>query len=92
MFVDQVREAIDIFEKYPDCSFQIMTAKKPPKPYKMNVSNGGKQPYMRDTEQNGCVQMMTPDDGTQRGMKAALEKRGMDETKMKADQMQELKK
>ena len=54
---------------------------------KMNVSDGGKQPVLRDTVWDGQVQKMTLEDGTQKGMKRVLEERGVDTHKMKADQM-----
>ena len=36
---------------------------------RMNVSDGGKQPFLRDTEWNGQIQKMTLDDGRQKGMR-----------------------
>ena len=54
-------------------------------PDKMNISDGGKQPFMRDTVWNGCVQKMTLDDGRQKGM----EERGVDTTGMRAAEMRE---
>ena len=79
MFLDQVGKAVDIFEsKYPDAvgMFVFDNApshrKKPDdclNPEKMNVSDGGKQPVMRDTVWDGQVQKMTLEDGTQKGMK-----------------------
>ena len=93
----QVGKAVDIFEsKYPDAvgMFVFDNApshrKKPDdclNPEKMNVSDGGKQPVMRDTVWDGQVQKMTLEDGTQKGMKRVLEERGVDTHKMKADQM-----
>lgn len=46
-------------------------------PDKMNVSDGGKQPVMRDTVWNGTTQRMTRDDGTQKGLRSVLEERGV---------------
>ena len=102
MFVDQVSGAIDIFEaKYPGTIGMFMFdnapshCKKPDdclNPDKMNVSDGGKQPFVRDTMWNGHTQKMTHD-GVQKGMRRVLEERGVNTHKMKADAMRaELKK
>jgi hypothetical protein len=45
-------------------------------PSKMNVSDSGKQPFMRDTEWDGQVQKMTE-------MKTVLEERGVDTYRMR---------
>ena len=97
MFLDQVGKAVDIFEsKYPDAVGMFVYdnapshRKKPDdclNPEKINVSDGGKQPVMKDTVWDGQVQKMTLEDGTQKGMKRVLEERGVDTHKMKADQM-----
>lgn len=97
MFVDQVSQAISIFEKkYPGVIGLFIFdnapshCKKPDdclNPDKMNVSNGGKQPFMRDTMWNSSIQKMTLTDGTQKGMRCVLEERGVDTYRMKADQM-----
>jgi hypothetical protein len=58
-------------------------------PDKMNVSDGGKQPFLRNTVWNGAVQTMTLEDGRQKGMRHVLDERGVDTHRMKADQMRE---
>ena len=85
MFVVQVKKAIDIFEKkYPWAQALLIFdnapshEKKPDdslNPEKMNISDGGRQPRMRDTQWNGNVQKITLDDGTQKGV---LTERGVD--------------
>jgi hypothetical protein len=99
LFMDQVEKAVDIFElKYPGAIGMFIFdnapshCKKPDdclNPSKMNVSDGGKQPFMRDTEWDGQVQKMTLSDGRQKGMRAVLEERGVDTYRMKADKMRE---
>ena len=42
----------------------------------MNLKPGGKQPRMHDTVWNGKVQRMVFPDGTAKGLKAVLIKRG----------------
>lgn len=53
-------------------------------PDKMNISDGGKQPFMRDTVWNGRTQKMTLSDGRQKGMRSVLEERDVDTARMKA--------
>ncbi len=99
MFVDQVSQAVDIFEKkYLGIigMFIFDTApshcKKPSdclNPDKINSSDGGKQPVMRDTEWDGKTQKMTLEDGTQKVMRRVLDERGVDTRGMKSDQMRE---
>ena len=99
LFVAQVDKAIKIFEqKYPgvvglfifdNAPSHCKKADNALNPDKMNISNGGKQPHMRDTVWDGRVQRMTLDDGSQKGMRAVLEERGVDTAKMKADEMRE---
>lgn len=55
----------------------------------MNISNGGKQPRMRDTVWNGEVQDMTLNDGQQKGMRQVLIERGVDVNGMNAAKMRE---
>lgn len=57
---------------------------------KMNVRPGGAQPKMRDTMWRGRVQRMVLPDGTPKGMKQVLIERGINVTKMKAEQMREV--
>jgi len=54
---------------------------------KMNVRPGGKQPCMRDTVWAGRVQKMVDDKGVPKGMKKVLEERGINTSRMKADDM-----
>lgn len=58
-------------------------------PERMNVRDGGKQPFMQDTEWNGEVQEMVTDDGLQKGMKTVLEERGVDTRGMNASKMRQ---
>ena len=97
LFLDQVRQAMSIFErKYPGVIGMFIFdnapshVKKPDDSLnvdRMNVSDGGKQPFMRDTTWNGQVQRMVLEDGRQKGMKRVLEERGVNTYKMKADEM-----
>jgi len=54
---------------------------------RMNVKPGGKQAVLRDTVWNGRLQKMVQPDGTSKGMKLVLQERGINVTKMKADDM-----
>ncbi len=45
---------------------------------RMNVRDGGKQPFMHDTVYNGTVQQMTTAEGLQKGLKTVLQERGVD--------------
>ena len=56
---------------------------------RMNVRDGGKQPFMMDSLWNGEVQQMVTDDGLQKGMKTVLGERGIDTKGMNADKMRE---
>lgn len=56
---------------------------------RMNIKDGGKQPFMRDTMWNGEVQRMINDDGIQKGMRTVLEERGIDTSSMNAAKMRE---
>ena len=53
----------------------------------MNVKPGVAQPRMRDTIWAGKVQKMVFDDGTPKGMKRVLEERGINTSRMLADDM-----
>ena len=87
MLIAQVHKAIDIFEdKYPTAQgiFIFDNApshmKKPEDALnaeRMNVKDGGKQPFMKDTTWNGTVQTIVWPDGVQKGMKTVLEERGV---------------
>lgn len=99
MLLVQVNDTIDIFEmKYPETQGMFIFdnapshMKKPEdalNPEKMNVSDGGKQPFVQDTEWNGMPQPMTLENGEQKGMKRVLQERGVDTHGMNADKMRE---
>ncbi len=57
---------------------------------RMNVRDGGKQPFMKDTEWNGKLQRMVTDEGLQKGMKTVLEEREVDTRGMNASKMKEV--
>jgi hypothetical protein len=56
---------------------------------RMNVRDGGKQPFMRDTVWDGEPQSMVTDDGVQKGMRTVLEERGIDTKGMNADKLRQ---
>ena len=88
MFLWQVDTAVCIFE----CRFPGVTGiflfdnapshrKFPPdglNPINMNVYPGGKQAIMRDMVWDGRTQTMVLRDGTAKGMKLVLQKRGVE--------------
>ena len=53
----------------------------------MNVSDGGKQPFMRDTMWDGKPQKLVTADGKQKGMKRILEERGINVKGLLKDDM-----
>ena len=57
---------------------------------RMNVHDGGKQPFMKDTIWNGRVQRMVTAGGAQKGMKTVLEERGVDTSGLNAGKLREL--
>ena len=85
MLIVQVHKAIDIFEsKYPEAQGIFIfdnapsNMKKPEDALnaeRMNVKDGGKQPFMKDTTWNGSTQRMVRPDGVQKGMRTVLEER-----------------
>ena len=101
-FIAQVKDVIYIVKvKYPEQFYDVywffdqssghtafaddaLNAKK------MNVKPGGSQPKMRDTYWSGNLQRMVYRDGTPKGMKAILIERGVNVTKMKADEMRQV--
>ena len=95
----QVHKAISLFEKkYPEAQgiFIFDNApshmKKPEDALnveRMNVRDGGKQPFMRDTVWDGETQQMTTAEGLQKGMKTVLEERGIDAHGMNAAKIRE---
>ena len=56
---------------------------------RMNVRDGGKQPFMCDTVCDGEPQSMVTDDGVQKGMRTVLEERGVDTKGMNADKLRQ---
>lgn len=98
--IRQVHKAITIFErKYPMAKGIFIfdhapSHKKRPEdalnPEYMNVKNGGKQPFMRDTVWNGSVQQMVTAEGKQKGMRTVLEERGVNTQGLNADKLREL--
>lgn len=77
MLLKQVDQAITIFEdKYPEAQGMFIFNHSPShmkapddalKVEKMNVRDGGKQPFMRDTMWDGRVQIMVTPQGVQKG-------------------------
>ncbi len=55
----------------------------------MNVRDGGKQPFLRDTVWQGNVQRLVTSAGIQKGMKTVLEERGVNTSGMNAQKMRE---
>ena len=55
----------------------------------MNVSDGGRQPFMRDTTCNGQLYQMVTEEGTQKGMKTVFQERGVDIRGMNSSKMKE---
>ena len=55
--------------------------------HKMNVSDGGKQPFLRDTMWNGKLQKMVTSNGLQKGLKWVLEECSINVTKMNKEDM-----
>ena len=100
MLIDQVRRAIPIFEKkYPVAQGLFIFDHAPShmkrpddalNAERMNVKDGGKQPFMVDTTWQGHVQRMVTDAGVQKGMKTVLEERGVRTQRMNADKLREL--
>lgn len=99
MLISQVHKTIDIFErKYPAARAMFIFdnapshTKKPDdalNPDRMNVKDGGKQPFMKDTVWDGAPQKMTQPDGLQKGTRSILEERGVDTKGMNSDKLRE---
>ena len=53
----------------------------------MNVSDGGKQPFLRDTMWDGKPQKMVTSNGLQKGLKWVLEECSINVTKMNKEDM-----
>lgn len=99
LFITQVQNAINIAEfKYPKtqntlvflfdqssghCAYSddALIA------HKMNISDGGKQPFMRDTIWDGKPQKMVTSSGIQKGMKSLLEERGVNTNGLRKEDM-----
>ena len=100
MLVEQVHKAITIFErKYPMAQGIFIFDHAPShmkrpedalNPDRMNVKDGGKQPFMRDTMWDGSVQLMVTAEGKQKGMRTVLKERGANIDELNADGLREL--
>ena len=100
MLLTQVEKVITIFEaKYPVAQGLFIFDHAPSHMKKpddslnaehMNVKDGGKQPFMKDTEWMGEVQRMVTAQGIQKGMRTVLEEREVDTIGMNAKKMREL--
>ena len=100
MLISQVHKTITIFEnKYPMAQGLFIFDNAPShmkrpddalNADRMNVKDGGKQPFMKDTVWEGLVQRMVTDDGIQKGMKTVLEERDIDTHGMNATKLREL--
>ena len=53
----------------------------------MNVSDGGKQPFLIDTIWDGKPQKLVTEEGIQKGFKSLLEEREVNTAKLKKDEM-----
>jgi hypothetical protein len=80
-----VEKTITILErKYPTAQGIFIFDHAPKKPEdalnveRMNVKNGGKQPFMKDTLWDRHTQRMVTPSGLQKGMRRVLEERGID--------------
>ena len=99
LFINQVKSAISIAEfKYPKEQNTIMFlfdqssghcayADDALVAHRMNVSDGGKQPFLRDTIWDGKLQKLVTEEGIQKGFKSLLEERGVNTAKLKKDEM-----
>ena len=100
MLLSQVNRAITIFErKYPEAQGLFIFDHAPShmkrpedalNAERMNVKDGGRQPFMKDTIWEGRVQRMVTSGGTQKGMKTVLEERGVETDGLNADKLREL--
>ena len=57
---------------------------------RINVHDGGKQLFMKDTIWNGQVQRMVTAGGEQKGMKSVLEERGINTSGLNAEKLRKL--
>ena len=100
MLLEQVDEAITIFEdKYPECQGMFIFDNAPShmkepddalNVEKMNVKDGGKQPFMKDTIWNGNVQKMVTAEGIQKGLRTVLGERGINTDGMVAEKLRSI--
>ena len=100
MLLTQVRKSITIFErKYPAAQALFIFdhapshMKRPEDALnadRMNVKDGGKQPFMKDTVWDGEIQHMVTPDGIQKGMRTVLQERGVDTQGISADRLRQL--
>ena len=100
MLLEQVDEAITIFEdKYPECQGMFIFDNAPShmkgpddalNVEKMNVKDGGKQPFMKDTIWNGNVQKMVTAEGIQKGQRTVLGERGINTDGMVAEKLRSI--
>jgi hypothetical protein len=100
MLLKQVDNAVTIFEaRYPSAQAVFIfdhapSHMKTPEDAlnvdRMNVRDGGKQPFMRDTVWDGQVQRMVTDDGIQKGLRTVLEERGINTKGMNAEKLKEV--
>lgn len=100
MLIRQVNKAVTIFErKYPAAQGMFIFDHAPShmkrpdddlNAEKMNVRDGGKQPFMRETVWNGEVQRMVTEEGIQKGMRTVLDERGIDVHGLNAEKMREI--
>lgn len=100
MLLVQVGKAIDMFEdKYPIAQGIFIFdhapshMKKPEDALnvdRMNVKDGGKQPFLKDTVWNGRVQRLVTPTCLQKGMRTVLEERGENTHGMNADKLREV--
>ena len=100
MLLEQVDRALTIFEaKYPTATgififdhapSHMKTPEYALNVEKMNVKDGGKQPFLRDTYWNGQVQTMVTADGVQKGLRTVLEERGVNTKGMNAEKLKEV--
>ena len=98
-FIAQVEDAIKIAEfKYPashnnlvflfdQSSGHCAYSNDALIAHKMNVNDGGKQPFLRDTMWNGKPQKLVTTEGKQKGMKTILEECGINVKGLRKENM-----
>ena len=93
----QMENAVNIFDaKYPYARALFLLDNAPSHTkvaddqlceYNMNASPGGKQPLMRSTVWNDQTHSMVFPEGQAKGLKVVIEERGIDTSRMKANEM-----